>query len=274
MEIIARIVFGVDLSDQVSRLRDAVHVFRAAMQKQMSNPLSLPDWLPLPGKIRRRRTLRNVDDLIWDLIRAESVGPGRRRHAGPDAGGGRQVGPRFPYRGPEIRDEAATLFVAGHDTTSASLAWFWYILSQNPAVERRVIQEVDAAVGRRTPTFEDLPRLKYLERTVKEAMRMYPASGFLFGRQGDRGRRAGRLYPEASRTWVFISPYAVHHDPKIFKDPEKCDPEHFSPGASTRFLLTPIFPSAAGPAFASAPRLRPWRWYCSPLRSCKSIGCT
>ena len=100
MEIIARIVFGVDLSDQVSRLRDAVHVFRAAMQKQMSNPLSLPDWLPLPGKIRQRRALRDVDDLIWDLIRAQSVGPGRRRHAGPDAGGGRQVGPRFPYRGP------------------------------------------------------------------------------------------------------------------------------------------------------------------------------
>ena len=91
-----------------------------------------------------------------------------------------------PITDAEIRDEAATLFVAGHDTTSASLAWLWYALSQNPEVERRAAREVAAALGGRTPTLEDLPRLKYLEMVVKEAMRYYPASAFLFGARRSR----------------------------------------------------------------------------------------
>ena len=188
LEIIAKVVFGVDVSEQATRLRDAIHVARASMQKEMGSMFVLPDWLPLPGKIRQRRALRTVDQLIWDLIR-------RRRAAaatGDDMLGqmlaaASRVQSGVPIADVEIRDEATTLFVAGHDTTSATMAWFWHVLAQNPEVERRASQEVDAALGDRAASLEDLPNLRYLEDgSVGESMRLYPASSFLFGREGDR----------------------------------------------------------------------------------------
>ncbi len=247
MEIIAKIVFGVDLSEQVGRLRDAVHVFRAAMQRQMGEAFPLPDWLPLPDKRRKLRALRDVDDLIWGLIRDRKAADSDKDDMlGQMLAAAGKLGLASPITDREIRDEAATLFVAGHDTTSASLAWFWYVLSQNPEVERRVIREVDAAVAGRTPTFEDLPRLKYVEMAVKEAMRMYPASGFLFGREATEDVELGG-YQLKRGAWVFISPYAVHHDPNVYKDPEKCDPERFAAGRISDIPPYAYIPFGGGP---------------------------
>ncbi len=247
MEIIAKIVFGVDLTEQVSRLRDAVHVFRTGMQRQMSSAISMPDWLPLPSLRRQRRALRDVDDLIWDLIRnRKAAGEDRDDMLGQMLAAAGRLGLDSPITDREIRDEAATLFVAGHDTTSASLAWFWYVLSQNPEVERRVMQEVDAAIGSAAPTFEDLPQLKYLEMTVKEAMRMYPASGFLFGREATEDVELGG-YKLKRGAWVFISPYVVHHDPNIYKNPETCDPERFAAGRISEIPPYAYIPFGGGP---------------------------
>jgi cytochrome P450 len=247
MEIIAKIVFGIDLSEHVGRLRDAVHVFRAAMQKQMGEAFPLPDWLPLPSKRRKRLALRNVDDLIWRLIRdRKEAGADNDDMLGQMLAAAGKLGLASPITDREIRDEAATLFVAGHDTTSASLAWFWYMLSRNPEVERRAIREVDAATAGRTPTFEDLPRLKYVEMAVKEAMRMYPASGFLFGREATEDVELGG-YTLKRGAWVFISPYAVHHDPHIFKNPETCDPERFAAGRINDIPPYAYIPFGGGP---------------------------
>src|SRR5262249_51996494 len=128
-----------------------------------------------------------------------------------------------------IRDEAATLFIAGHDTTSASLAWFWYLVARHPDVERRLLREVDEVLGDRPATYEDQRRLRFLEMTVKESMRLYPASAFLFGREVVDDVELGG-YTLRRCSWVFISPYVVHHNPRYFKDPEVFDPERFAPG--------------------------------------------
>ena len=273
LEIIARVVFGADLAEQAGRLRDAVHVARAAMQKDISSPTPLPDWLPTPGKVRQHRALRTLDRLVWELIRERrAAGAVRDDMLGHMLAAAERMNLADPITDAEIRDEAATLFVAGHDTTSASLAWLWYALSQNPEVERRAAHEVEAALGGRTPTFEDLPRLKYLEMVVKETMRYYPASAFLFGREAVEDVELGGMKLRRG-AWVFISPYVVQHDPKIYADPERFDPERFSPEASTGSRPTPTCRSAGGRAFASGTPLRRWRWSWSRRPSCRSITC-
>ncbi len=247
LEIIARVVFGADLAEQAGRLRDAVHVARAAMQKDISSPTPLPDWLPTPGKVRQRRALRTLDRLVWELIRGRrAAGTARDDMLGHMLAAAERMNLADPITDAEIRDEAATLFVAGHDTTSASLAWLWYALSQNPEVERRAAREVEAALGGRTPTFEDLPRLKYLEMVVKEAMRYYPASAFLFGREAVEDVELGGMKLRRG-AWVFISPYVVQHDPKIYADPERFDPERFSPERIHRIPPYAYLPFGGGP---------------------------
>ena len=247
LEIIARVVFGVDLAEQAGRLRDAVHVARAAMQREISSPVTLPDWLPTPGKVRQRRALRTLDRLIWDLIRERRAsGAARDDMLGQMLAAAGRLGLAAPITDAEIRDEAATLFVAGHDTTSASLAWLWYALSQNPEVERRVVREVQTALGERTPTFEDLPQLKYLEMTVKETMRFYPASAFLFGREAVEDVELGGCTLRRG-AWVFISPYIVQHDPSNYPDPERFDPERFSPERIADIPSYAYLPFGGGP---------------------------
>jgi len=247
LEIIAKIVFDEDLSDQSARLRDSVHVFRRYMQREMGAPINLPDWLPLPGKIRQRRSVRVINELIFGKIR-------ERRASGilhSDMLGQMLLAASVrddesPITDEEIRDEVATLFVAGHDTTSAAMAWFWYVLAENPDAEMRVLREVDATCGDRPVTLSDLPRLKFLEAAVRESMRLYPPSAFLFGREAIEDVELGG-HTLRRGSWIFISPYLVHRDPANFPDPERFDPDRFS---TRRFEEIPPYayiPFGGGP---------------------------
>jgi cytochrome P450 len=247
LEIIAKLVFDVDLSGEAARLRDAVHVFRTDMQREVSGPVVLPDWLPLPSKIRQRRAVRAVDDLIWKQIRERrTAGVVKSDILAQMLAAASAVHPDSPIADAEIRDEAATLFVAGHDTTSAALAWFWYVLEQHPEVERRVLQEVDTVLGDRPATSADVHRLRYLEMVVKESMRLYPAAGFLFGREAvEDVELDGHTLRRGS--WVFIAPYIVHRDARLFADPETFDPERFAPGRVDEIAPYAYIPFGGGP---------------------------
>src|SRR5207248_6794337 len=74
----------------------------------------------------------------------------------------------------QVRDEALTLFLAGHETTANALTWTWYLLWQNPECEAKLHAEIDSVLGHRPPCFEDLPQLRYAEMVLAESMRLYP----------------------------------------------------------------------------------------------------
>jgi cytochrome P450 len=217
------------------------------MQREVSGPLVLPDWLPLPSKIRQRRAVRAVNELIWGQIRDRRSSPaGQSDMLAQMLGAAASVHGDRRITDAEIRDEAATLFVAGHDTTSAALAWFWLALTQHPEVERRVLDEVDEVLGDRPATAEDMARLKYLEMVVKESMRLYPAAGFLFGREAAEDVVLGG-YTLRRGAWVFIAPYIVQRDPRNFPDPMSFDPERFSPRRADQIPAYAYIPFGGGP---------------------------
>lgn len=245
LEIIARIVFDVDLTTDAARMRDAVHVFRAEMQKEVSGSVYWPDWLPLPGKRRQRQAVAIVNELIWTQIRDRRSSPQPRYDMLDQMLRAASSAPS-PISDEEIRDEAATLFVAGHDTTSAALAWFWLVLMQNPEIEAKVVHEIDTVLEGRAPTAEDAGRLDYLERVVQESMRLYPAAAFLFGREAIEDVEIGG-YVIKKGSWVFIAPYVVHHDARNFPDPEECDPDRFAPDRIGRIPPYAYIPFGAGP---------------------------
>lgn len=245
LEIIARIVFDLDVTGEAGRFRDAVHAFRTAMQREISRPLPLPDWLPLPDKIRQRRAVAVVNELIWQQIRERRNNPGAKNDMLAQM---LRAASSAPQRiaDEEIRDEAATLFVAGHDTTSAALAWFWYCLTSHPEVERRVLGEVDEVLGGQPPTAADFHRLRYLDLVVKESMRLYPAAGFLFGREAvEDVVLDGHTLKRGA--WVFVAPYIIQRDPRNFPDPLKFDPERFAPGRIDDIPDYAYIPFGAGP---------------------------
>jgi cytochrome P450 len=247
LTIIARTLFDVDVADQAKKLGDAVAVLGAVLKGDFSSFFLLPDWLPLPSKRRRRRALRTLDEFVWKTIR-------ERRAAGVDKGdllsmlllAQDEEGDGGGMTDQQVRDEALTLFNAGHDSTAAALAWVWYCIATHPEVEAKLLAEVDAVLGDRTAGYEDVQRLPYVEMVVKETLRLYPATVALFTRESVEEVEVGG-YRVPKGAWVYLFPWMTQRDPRFFDNPETFDPDRFAPGRAERIPQYAYFPFGGGP---------------------------
>lgn len=124
-------------------------------------------------------------------------------------------------------DEVLTLIIAGHETTASALNWTWYLISKNPHVEQRLVEETNAVLGGRTPEFDDMGRLTYTRQVLEESMRLYPPGWLLTRRALDDDEICGFHVPRG--TDIFVPPYLIHRHPEFWKHPEQFDPERFAP---------------------------------------------
>jgi cytochrome P450 len=153
-----------------------------------------------------------------------------------------------PDRSPEseksLRDQVITIFLAGYETVANALAWTWYLLAQNPECEGRFHAEIDRELQGRLPTYEDVPRLRYVEMVMAESMRLYPPA-WAMGRSALNDFQLGGFFLPA-RTTVLMSTFITHRDPRFFPNPLRFDPERFTPEAKARRTKFTYFPFGAG----------------------------
>lgn len=156
--------------------------------------------------------------------------------------------PRSPQLGmtdQQVRDEAMTLFLAGHETTANALTWTWYLLSQNSVEERQLHAEVDRVLGGRLPTMDDVPNLPYTRMVLSDAMRLCPPV-YAIGRQAVEDYEVrGYVLPAGST--VFVSQYVMHRDSRYWFDAERFDPNRWTPEAQAHRPKFTYFPFSAGP---------------------------
>jgi cytochrome P450 len=207
--------------------------------------LPLPVWVPTPGHLRLRRAVRLLDDIIYGFIRRRrQTGAGGDDllslllHARDEEGGGRMTDR-------QLRDEAMTLFLAGHETTALVLSWAWYLLAGRPEAEARLVAEVQEVLGGRPPTVEDLPRLRYAEGVVHESMRLYPPA-YIIGREALCDCEVGG-YAVAKGTTLLLNAWAVQRDPRFWDRPEEFRPERWADGQAGRLPRYAYFPFGGGP---------------------------
>src|SRR5206468_3472079 len=133
-----------------------------------------------------------------------------------------------PMSDQQIRDEAVTLLMAGHETMTNSLAWTLYLISQHPPVGAKLAQEFDSVLTGRLPAMADLPALRYTEMVIAEAMRVYPPAWTLARRVlKEDVLPSGLTLPVGSE--VLMTQFVSHRNPQYFPDPERFDPERFDP---------------------------------------------
>jgi cytochrome P450 len=246
LAIIARTLFDVELTGKAANLDEAGQVLAEVLPREMSAAIRLPDWLPLPGKARKRWAIRVFDELIRDVIR-------QRRATAEDKGDLLSMllkavdaeGDGTGMTDEQARDEAMSLFHAGHETAAAGLTWMWYLLTRHPDVTARVVQEVEA-LGDRPATLADLPALSYTQMVVKETLRLYPPVWVLFGREAAAAVELGG-YTIPKGAWVHLSPFVTQRDPRFFAEPERFDPERFAPGRVEQMNPHAYFPFGLGP---------------------------
>jgi cytochrome P450 len=145
----------------------------------------------------------------------------------------------------QVRDEAMTIFLAGHETTAAALTWTWYLIGGAPDVEARVLEEVDRVLQGRLPTTSDVGALTYVERVVTESMRLYPPV-WLFGRRALADYSIG-AYVAPARSVFVMSPYVLHRNARYYPEPERFDPGRWTPAVRASLPRCAYLPFGAGP---------------------------
>lgn len=144
----------------------------------------------------------------------------------------------------QMRDEVMTNFLAGHDTTAATLTWVWLLLAEHPGVRVRLQAELEERLGDADPTVDDIPRLTWTAAVIDEALRLFPPIGRI-------GRRpiSDVVLPDVTLpadSTVFISPYVIHRDARWYPEPDRFDPARWGAEASGRPRFAWI-PFGAGP---------------------------
>lgn len=129
----------------------------------------------------------------------------------------------------QVRDEAMTIFLAGHETTANALMWTWYLLSQNPGAEAKLHAELDAVLGGGAAAYEDVEGLVYTRMVLSESMRLYPPA-WAIGRRALEDHQAGE-YCIPAGSIILMSQWVMHRDARYYPDPETFDPERWTPQA-------------------------------------------
>jgi cytochrome P450 len=145
----------------------------------------------------------------------------------------------------QLRDELVTLFLAGHETTALALAYSFYLLAQHSQAESRLAAEVDEVLQGQAPTGAVVPRLRYTEWVVREAMRLYPPAPSI-GREAVCDCEIGGYYVPKG-TQLALVQWVVHRDPRWFDDPEAFRPERWDNDLARRLHRGAYFPFGDGP---------------------------
>lgn len=244
MAIVADVLFGASVEERdVEVVRHALEDLTEFLAQSPEAIFQIPSWVPTPRNRRVSRGVGAIDALVYEMIRRRRAGEKRTDLLDTLLAAQDDEGARMSDA--QLRDEVITLFLAGHETTALALAHTLYLLSKHPDVERRLFAEIDAVLGGRLPSAEDLPALPYLDRVLKEAMRLYPPA-WTIGREATedlelRGRRIER------GTQIMMSQWLVHRDPRWFPNPEGFDPDRWLPERSAGLPRYAYFPFGGGP---------------------------
>ncbi|MFE8603964.1 cytochrome P450 [Archangium violaceum] len=228
--IVGRALFSTDVSGNASSVGQALGVALAETNHRiLSLGLYPPDFLPTARNRAFHQALKTLDSVVFDIIARRRSGETQGDDllatlmAAQDADTGERM------TDAQLRDEAMTLFLAGHETTANALAWMWHLLAQNPDIEARARAEVQRVLGGRTPTAQDIPQLRYLTQMFEEAMRLYPPAWIMARQPVKEDELGGVRIPASPRVVVVTGPYTIHRNPRLWPDPERFDPERFSP---------------------------------------------
>ncbi|WP_265108118.1 cytochrome P450 [Halosolutus halophilus] len=241
LKIVARALFGVDIDDSVDTVGSALEEFMLASESL--SHLVLPPNVPTPSRRRIQRARKDLDAIVYRLIEERKADPTDRDVISKLLEVTDENGNRLSDE--QIRDEVVTLLLAGHETTALSLTFTAYLLATNPAVERRLVDELETELGGETPTMADLSDLSYTEQVVKESMRLYPPVPGIV-REPVKPDIIGGYEIPAGAT-IRMHQWVVHRDPRWYDDPLAFRPERWTDEMESDLPKLAYFPFGAGP---------------------------
>jgi cytochrome P450 len=244
LEVISQTMFTTSMAQHIDRISHALRVSIKYAFDSFHNPLQLPLWVPTARNREFRAATQFMDQLIFGLL-------AERRRTGATHGDlldlllhARDEETGAGLSDQELRDEALTIFAAGHETTANALAWTWYLLATHPEAKARFHEEIDRVLQGRMPSADDLQHLPYTRAIFDESLRLYPPAPAV-QRKALTSTTVGGL-PLPAGALVLIGTYNLHRHPAFWPNPEQFMPERWladeRPAARYAYL-----PFGAGP---------------------------
>ncbi|HEX8990112.1 MAG TPA: cytochrome P450 [Anaerolineales bacterium] len=242
--IILRAMFSMQTDEAIIGMKNAVETMIGYSGTNQTG-IDIPLWIPtsrnrkylkardlvhtyINSVIEQRRSLPEgewPDDLLSRLMQARDEETGEPMSAGL------------------LRDESVTTFFAGHETTARTMTYAWYALASHPHVAEKLHAELDAALGDRTPTLDDLHHLSYTLQVIKEVLRLYPPAPFYI-RDALAQDQLGNF--DTGGLPVLLSPYYTHRHPDFWDEPLEFNPDRWIPDREAKMHPYAYHPFAAG----------------------------
>jgi len=243
LQIVAKTLFDADVARDTQDVGKSLQLL-LELGANFRRTLFVPHWVPIPANLRIKREIAFIEGILYRII-------SERRASGRDTGDLLSMllhaqdddGSRMTDK--QLRDETITLFLAGHETTASTLSWTWWLLGQNPRVEAKLHAELDAVLGGRPPSFDDLARLPYTGNVVTESLRLCPAAWGLARIAVEDHEIAG--YPVRKGMGVAMAQWVVHRDPRWYSKPEEFLPERWEGDFQKTLPRFAYFPFGGGP---------------------------
>lgn len=242
LAIVCKTLFSTEVEADTARVGEAMTALIEMMPVLMIPGSQYFQHLPLPMFRRFKHAGETLDRTVYKIIE-------ERRASGEDKGDLlsmllMSVDEDGGMTDKQVRDEALTLFIAGHETTATALTWAWLLLAQHPEVESKMHAEIDSVLGDRAPTFEDIPALRYTTNVLAETMRLYPPA-WAIGRMANAPLElAGYEIPQGSI--LLLSPYTMHRDPRWWPSPSSFQPKRWETEDPSRPKFA-YYPFGGGP---------------------------
>ncbi|WP_374090738.1 cytochrome P450 [Methylomicrobium lacus] len=244
LEVLTNTMFGTSVLDRVDEIAPALDVCLRYAAATVLNPLDPPLWVPTRRNREFKRALATLDAVIYGMIDERAANPGQYNDllhlllssTDPETGAG------MSRR--QLRDEMATLFVAGHETSANVLTWTLYYLARYPKVMARLRAELRSVLNGGVPTADQIEQLPYTKAVLFEAMRLKPAVALII-RKVERDTSL-QNYPLKAGSLAMVSIYNIHHHPALWENPEAFDPDRFLGQKVSKYMFLPF---GIGPRF-------------------------
>jgi cytochrome P450 len=244
MRIASTTLLSADISGDADVVGRAYRVAFAHISRRLNSMQLVPNWFPTPANRAFARAKQMLDDMVMGLIaerRASREKPGDLLTMLMDAQD-QQTGEKMSDR--QLMDEVLTLLTAGHENIGAALAWTWYLIATHPDIQRDLHAELDAQLGDRPPTMDDLPALPLLGAVFAESLRLYPP-GWGELRESIAGDEIGG-YAIPPKAMIILCQWVTHRHPDFWTNPEQFDPARFLRDDPNRHRFA-YFPFGGGP---------------------------
>ncbi len=245
LEIALQTFFGTTLGHDGAAFADAMKVVHDISAKRIWNLTSITEWLPTRENRAFKQAVALLHAVVGRIITERRQSKSTHNDLLAILMDARDAETNEAMNDKQLRDEVMTLMLAGHDTTATMMAWALLILSQHADHVSRLRQESDALIANRLPGAADLKGLPFTKRAIQEIARLRPSFWWFARVAIDDDVIGGQ--PIKAGTTVFISQYLVQNSPKLWDEPEKFDPDRFSPERIAQRSQFAYFPFGAGP---------------------------